>query len=666
MANTVIRNSPEFALFAEAFEQAYATLSRQAGRAIGVACLTGDDVWDLYMQAIPEEHNQIVRERRGHDSNNDRSVIRNVGNLLFAIGGEFKTIWGAIETGTWYDEIARFLDARLLEAGWCKFKIFEENSYGGKYNPDAHVEGHIWRNLGVSIDRLQLPIGHETAASIMGMQNTNLDVLMRNMDIDPEAVETLLEAASAGDIYRSAELLPALKQMQAATKLADKPLAAIIEAFVLSDFSPHGFNTLAGTAVKELAGGESYEKVVANIESRLAPANYRRTSKPVSPAMVRKARETIDELGLREALERRLVQSDEIPLEHQAWTRPAPEELDLLDSLAADDALTNIPEGMPVVEIEAEDFLAKAGEFKALYLETSKAAANQVALTTSKYDPEAKLLTWDNPFGWSYTSSNTADAIVERVKKAGGKHEGALRISLSWDNRDDLDLHFRGTVRHSRHIHFAWRKNWGGELDVDANAGEIVDNPVENIIFPDLDQLKAGTYFVDVVQFSKRQPSSGFTLQVAIEGEVYEFHSASNSTLRDALMFEYSGGRIKIAKIHSELTGGLVEAKASLVEISGIVPTPNHWGGEHGTRHDIFLVDDFQPTSDIRGFYVEHLPRALNEHRKVFEVLANRSLIPAPTAPVAGGYGYSRTSGQVARVLVVTNSGKREAYAIKF
>lgn len=665
MANPVIQNSPEFALFAEAFEKSYNTLSRQAGRTVGVACLTGDDVWDLYMQAIPEEHNQIVRERREHDSNHDRAVIRNVGNLLFVVDGKFKTIWGGIDTGTWYDDVASHLNARLLDAGWCQFKVFTEESYGRKLNPDMHVEGHVWRNLEVTIHRLQRPTGVKSAASIMGERNTNLDVLMRGMDTDAEAIETLREAAVAGDIYRSADLLPALKQMSKAVKLANEPLAVVIEAFVLSDFSPHGFNTLAGTAVKELAAGEDYEKVVANIESRLAPANYRRTSKPVSPAMVRKARETIDELGLREALERRLVQPDEVPLEHQVWTRPAPEALDLLDSMAAEATPTQIPEGMPVVEVEAANFLAKAGEFKKLYLETSASAGNQVALTTSQYDPEAKLLSWDNPFGWSYTSSNTADAIVERVKKAGGKHEGALRVSLSWNNHDDLDLHLTHD-KSGDYIDFTWRSEWGGELDVDANASKVVNDPVENIIFPVLSQLEEGAYIVDVVQFSKRQPGSGFTLQVAIDGEVYEFHSGSNVTMRNALELEYSGGSVKITKVNSWLTGGLVAAKASLVEVSGIVPTPNHWGGERGTRHDIFLVDGFQPESEVRGFYVEHLPRALNEHRKVFEVLGNRSLIPAPAAPVAGGYGFSRTSGQVARVLAVTNGGKREAYAIKF
>lgn len=46
----------------------------------------------------------------------------------------------------------------------------------------------------------------------------------------------------------------------------------------------------------------------------------------------------------------------------------------------------------------------------------------------------------DNNFSWAYTGGIT-DSIKERVKQAGGNVDGELRISLSWFNFDDLDLH---------------------------------------------------------------------------------------------------------------------------------------------------------------------------------------------------------------------------------
>ena len=69
--------------------------------------------------------------------------------------------------------------------------------------------------------------------------------------------------------------------------------------------------------------------------------------------------------------------------------------------------------------------------------------------------------------------------IQERVTKAGGR-TGEVQFSLSWKDRNDLDLHV--IVPGGTRIHFDHRTSpCKGELDVDMNIQPESDEPVENV-----------------------------------------------------------------------------------------------------------------------------------------------------------------------------------------
>lgn len=115
------------------------------------------------------------------------------------------------------------------------------------------------------------------------------------------------------------------------------------------------------------------------------------------------------------------------------------------------------------------------------------------------------------------------DEVDRRLEEAGGRR-GTLNVVLAWNDIADLDLHLRcpsgAIIKHSN------RQACGGELDVDANVGDVTRTPVENIVFDGAPP--EGTFQVTAHLFSEhareRNRRHPFTLKIVIDGreEVYE------------------------------------------------------------------------------------------------------------------------------------------------
>ncbi|CEK12689.1 YfaP family protein [Chthonomonas calidirosea] len=117
--------------------------------------------------------------------------------------------------------------------------------------------------------------------------------------------------------------------------------------------------------------------------------------------------------------------------------------------------------------------------------------------------------------------------ISRRVEQAGGQ-SGEVQISLSWNNRNDLDLWCvdPSGVR----IWFMHRRSpTGGQLDVDANASveHLTSTPVENIFWP-YGEAPLGTYRVFVHYYANHgdPDPTAFRCRVMVRGNIKQYQGS--------------------------------------------------------------------------------------------------------------------------------------------
>jgi hypothetical protein len=385
----------------------------------------------------------------------------------------------------------------------------------------------------------------------------------------------------------------------------------------------------------------------------VAPTNYKRPTAAVTPKMLDNAKETLAQLGLLSSLQRRHATMDDIPIQEALFVN-RPTGSDLFDDLKSQ-LPTKAPEN--ALQISIEDFFKHLmGSSKLEVFFQSTLVPHLVSLTEAEDSSSPCLFAWDNDVAWVY-QGGAADSIKERVKAAGGNVDGDVRISLSWYNFDDLDLHVQepGAGDHIYHGHKRSMKT-GGFLDVDMNAGSgQTREPVENIAYKDKGRMVPGRYEIRVKQYRTRETRDvGFDIEVEVCGQLFHVHS-DRSPREDAyfvvatLVVDRQGNisieeqlPVRASKVvpstnHAGLGTNLWHP------VSMLVLSPNYWNGRSvGNKHYLFLIDAMKVDTPIRGFFNEFLKPELNEHRKVFELLGNKTSIK-PSPVQVGGFGFSST-----------------------
>lgn len=662
-----------FEKFADAVQKRFDDLAKEA---LFVVDADRDLIWQIYLASFPPGTDPLFRVRTEHDCSCCRHFIRDIGAVVAIQNGALASVWDLNGLPSPYQEVADAMAAYVKALPIRDGFLTRSSTHGTLVTPDI-LNGvvHQWHHFAVDIPRaFRAP----DDVARRGAARTTFGLLWRGLtELRPEDVATVADLIKNKAIYRGDEFKASVEEFQRAQErilAIDGEEKRKIAAWTLVGSSVARFrNTVIGTLVQDLSSGADVEVAVRLYEAKVAPQNYKRPTALITKGMVDKAMKAIDELGLEPALERRHARLSDVDVNSVLFVdnsvrevmkggvrdllvkevKPAPFDQKKAEEIGVDDFMANV--------------LPKATGLQ-VFLE-NRVMGNFVSMTAPVHDGVEPIFRWGNDFAWSY-DGNVTDSIKERVKRAGGQVEGVeLRVSLAWFNTDDLDLHV--FEPDGNHIYYG---NKGGKLDVDMNVTAVVRDAVENVRW--IHKPRSGRHRVFVHQFTKRESIDvGFVVEVEHSGgvETFRFEKAL-AARKEQPVVDIDVGRdggisltpatgIKVGSISQEKWG---LKTLNLVKVNSVVLSPNYWGenGGEGNKHWFFILDGCRNPEPCRGIYNEFLHPRLQAHRKVFEVLGDKTKCPVVDDQMSG-VGFSSTKREKLTVMA-TGPKLNKAYTICF
>jgi len=637
--------------------------------------ISGDELYQAYLDAFPEGTNPIFRERTEHDCSCCKNFIRQVGSVvsISSFSCIVESIWDNYDVMEYpYNVVAKKLSELIKSKKVKSVFLSPEKKYGSEqtveYN-DTTKSTVNWNHFWIDI---QPKFYSKSVGEARGRLNMQQQLFYRGLsELTNDALDTVIELIKRNSLYRGSEFLRSVEEFKQQKKNSSKQHDLELFTWKALDSHVYGFkNTVIGTLVSDLSNGDELEDAVRKFESKVAPENYKRPTSLITSSMIKQASQTLKELDLESAIERRHAVLSDVSVNNVLWADRQAKSLmkDTLEELLSDQVVKSSKVKVDnAIDIKIDDFMScvasKASSIEAII--KNNQLSNFVSLTAPKDKDVNQLFKWKNDFGWSYNGNLADSSIKSKVKRAGGNVDDAqLRVSLAWFNTDDLDIHVSNGIKT---IYFGNKMSFGGMLDVDMNAGNIVRDPVENVSWV---RVPDGTYSIEVNQFRKRESIDvGFQIEIENQGLVQTFSypksvsgrvKVGTITVKDGLIVNSD---MKI-KSEGETFNDVWNVKTNTpVRVQTIMNSPNHWDDNAlGNKHWFFMLENCKAEEKVRGFYNEFLKSDLEKHRKVFEILGDKMKC-SETEDQLSGIGFSSTKKDQSLTVVV--DGKK-VYNINF
>lgn len=675
------------------------------------SAIVKDELWDLYLDSFPEGSDPIYRERTEHSCNCCRSYIRNVGRALGKDKeGNLVSVWDNLPIEGPYKIVADAMAEACRAAGISGIYLNDEQVVGRKESYETMADGsvHTWNHF-FQILPVQAFTTNGNIGSRKGVIQTGCKVLKRSIvEIDYDTIQSVLELMDAKLLHRGNEFAPIVKGLANLKREYDEQSNKELFIWdktvemVKADHDCNIRGTAIGTLLVDLAGGEDLETAVKKYESKVAGANYKRTTALITPKQREACKKEAQELGIEPSFPRRFATKEDISVNDVLYAdssvKPFMEDsiFDMVE--VKKPAPVKFPD--TIEEISAEDFIEKflpKAESIEVFLE-NKHESNLMSVIAPINADAPCIMKWDNNFSWSYNGEMAESDMRARVRELGGRVDGVLRFTHSWNhngnNQSLMDLHvflpthtypvtaqrYRESMPKEIHNFYgsSERVGWnnrkhmatGGNQDVDYTAAPGKNVPIENITFPDMHKLPEGEYKFKIHNWKARNPNTeGFKAEIELNGQVFSYDYTQPVehhqwiTVATAVL---KNGVFTITHHLDESHSakdiwGL--GTTQFHKVNMVMRSPNMWeeSNKTGNDHLFFILDGCLNPDDARGFYNEFLPENLYKHRKVFEILS-ANLKAKHSDEQLSGVGFSstlrndvtvRVKGEVNRVLKI-------------
>jgi len=692
----------EFKTFKGIFQKNFKELTKDASHLFEVE-LNLDDLWTLYLDSFLPEDNPIFRERREYDCSCCRQFIRNIGNVVVIKDNQVKTIWDFDAESTTFQPVVNALDTFvkshvISDVFVTKFKKIGTDKNFEQLANDEVIE---WQHFYLELPDKFVDKTNRSEGEIRGGFRSTKDVFKGSLDkINEDSLLTILELIASNTLYKGEEwkfaLTEFLKYKKEYDKLEtteEKELYTWEQSVNISDVVAKIKNHSIGTLLENISEGMNLDTAVTKYEKIVAPENYKRPKAIYTQKMLEEAKKTIQDLGYMDSLSgRRFARIDDISVNNILFVNKDSAKrisggLDVFEEMSKGIPL-NPKKFSKVTEITIDDFIANvlptAREIE-VFLE-NKHSSNMVSLIAPEIKDSKTMFKWDNNFSWAYSGNITDSSMKERVRELGGRVDGVLRFTHTWNydgqNQSLMDLHVfmpnsgykktEGTVEIHDNYPSGRRVGWnkrndissGGIQDVDFVEAPGKNIPVENITFPNIDKMPEGVYTFKIHNWNLRQTTrSGFKAEIEFNNTIYSFEcdrplkhkewiTLAEVTLKD--------GKFTIKEIFPSTTSSkeIWNLKTNqFVPVSVVMYSPNYWNLQQGigNRHFIFMLKDCINPESPNPFFNEFLNQELNQHRKVFEALASKMAVEDSELQLSG-LGFSSTKRSELTVKVKGNT----------
>ena len=662
--------------------------------------LTGQQIWDLYLNSFSDENDPIFRdpESSEHNCNHCKNFVRRYGNIVSVDENYNITTMFDVDIEGEYENTVKDLSkaiksSKITEVFFETFDVLDKKlnyekcskkndrfQLGIVSNPKCYTKEeaekfgvvkpneikifdhfHLFLNKqfvdmsGSSIESIMADYREPKIVFERGMEEISLDTL--------ELVRDLINQGSLLDgqthLYKIEQLIPLKKEYnELSKKQKDNWLWVKSYKFNLAKFR----GELIGTLCVELSEGKEINDACQAWNKRVDPVNYMKTKAPITKKQIDEAKAYVEKNGYEESFDRRFATIEDIKVSeilHSNVGKGEIKSVSMFDKMKPTTSTRHKRsefDGVEEVSIDKfmKDILPTCSSVEAFL--TNNQEGNLASLTTANNPDSKPIFKWSNNYSWTFNGDLAGKSqIKEAVKSKGGKVDGVLRFSIMWaenDSSDNSDLDAWCQTPNKTRIGFSSSRDHisGGNLDIDIRVPNEFNNKniVENITFPILSKMPNGKYIFWINQCANRG-SKGFKAEIEFDGEIYSYeYNKSISTNNNVQVAEVTlkDGKFTIEHKLPESTSskelyGLETNQFHKVNL--VCLSPNHWGENNvGNKHYFFMLDKCKSPTSIKSFHNENLIPELAQHRKVLEVLASTCMINS-TDKQLSGLGFNAT-----------------------